>query len=165
MCHSRSVEPVRKRWDPLVHVEVRVERELRRALGEPPAWASVHDRVARLTHLAEHLRRHLGTINGDDVERTMTSLTVELVALGRQLSLIAESLEAGDPESARTYSDQIAASALVPRDVYRLGARLRSQHHPASLPVAAAVIEIQRARKALLVREETVRGQDDCRER
>ena len=130
----------------MVHVEVEVERELRRALAEPGAWNQLRELSSRLAQRAADVSDRVQAISGEDERRLAGDLGSDLRNAARQLSAVAECCDSGRPDDIVATCESAQARLLQPRDLHRLSVRLRTLRNPASLTVAAADADLDDAR-------------------
>ncbi len=132
-----SLGPVRRRWDPAVHVSVAVERELRRALVEPGSWDRFREHGDRLLARAAEIEAQLDMMSASSRAAAET-LVEDLQSLAAQLTAVADGADDGDPGGAVRACRQPVLLALDPWPMRQLATRLRSRRHPAALAVTAA---------------------------
>lgn len=142
LCHARAVAPIEERWDPLVHIEVDVERDLRGALAEPQAFHRLREHAAHMTERANELNEALEAIAGDEERRLAGDLVADLRAICGQLLEVADGCDGGRPREATEASISERLVSVSQRELRRLAARLRAQRSPASLIVPMADADV-----------------------
>jgi hypothetical protein len=71
--HDEAMAPIRKRWEPLLHVEVDVERNLKAALGTPGTWPVFRQSGERLAQRATMIDSETAELRDD--ERQLAALS------------------------------------------------------------------------------------------
>jgi hypothetical protein len=138
--HDEAVAPIKKRWEPLLHVEVDVERELKAALGVPGTWPVFRETSDRLSRRAAGLQSECKGLKKHEAEVVM-SIADLLMRQSEHLRSLADALDRGAMAVVRATLESPIVPAIKKPDLARLAARLRSAKHPASLPVAASIGE------------------------
>lgn len=155
---EECLAPVRPRWHPDLHQETDTEREIRRILGEPPAWATLEAQITRLG--VDTARLRTTSAMGPSVEPEAQPLIAAARAAAEALTAAAEALESGR-HSVVTNDDQ----AELDPNVVAVPRLFRSRRHLASIDatnVLADIVDVrvttQRLRKALATRVVAVLG-------
>ena len=141
LMHDEAMAPIRKRWEPLLHVEVDVERDLKAALGTPGTWPVIRETCERFARRATTLRSECHGL-GDNAVKFVESAADLLDLQSEHLRNLADALDnASMPNIRNALENPIVPSCTKP-ELASFAAWLRSANHPASLPIAAAIGEV-----------------------
>ncbi|MBL8874077.1 MAG: hypothetical protein JNK90_30160 [Planctomycetaceae bacterium] len=139
--HSVAIAPIRKRWEPLLHVEVDVERSLKAALGTPGTWPVFRESAERLEARAATIEAETVDLRGE--ERKLSAQAADLLkSQSEHLSSLANALDEGGVAKVRLVLANPVTPEFKKHHLRQLAARLRSVDHRSSLSVANAIWEI-----------------------
>jgi hypothetical protein len=139
--HEEATAPVRRRWEPQLHVEVEVERELRSALGMPNSWPTLRETADTVLQRAGTLESELGFLREDEAA-VVVQLHHALQDQSLHLRSIADSLDGARIGDVRRQLENQNIPPFTRRQLSRLAARLRSVGNPASISVTGCASEI-----------------------
>lgn len=136
---SRTIEPVKQRWVPGLHVTTAVEDAIAVALARPQAAVGLREEISRLDQIADALRKGHGEIGDTDLEALATTVATDVATMSERLKGIVDASDGGRPQSTRELVAVDTAPTTSVRDVRRLARRLRAQRIPVAL--AASTVE------------------------
>jgi hypothetical protein len=139
--HDEAIAPIKKRWQPLLHVEVAVERELKAALATPGTWPVFRETSDRLARRAADMQSGRDGLRSDEVE-IATSTVDLLLRQSAHLTSLADALEEGSIADARAKLDDPVVPFVKKRELAGFAARMRAVKHPISLSLAASLWEV-----------------------
>jgi hypothetical protein len=139
--HDEATAPIKKRWEPLLHVEVDVERTLKAALGTPGTWPVFRQSGERLAQRATIIDSDAALLRDDEMELAKLAANT-LNAQSKHLKCLASALDEGPIANVRQALESLVVPKFRKRGLRRLAAKLRSVNHPASLSMSAAIWEI-----------------------
>ena len=132
--HEEAVAPVKKRWEPRLHVEVEAEQELKAAIAAPNTWPEISEAIQRTKSLAQLARQNLASI-----EQPLFNQIIK--CLESQSKHLEEILAAFGTDKF-TQIRNIASSIVVPpftkHSVLELAGELRKRNHVGSFSVSNA---------------------------
>ena len=135
---EQSIEPIRDRWMPGVHIRVEAEREIRKVLGEPEYWPEVEEQIRGLEASLDQLGEATAELEEDDLG-VVSLLADDLGDLLKNFTGIASALIERDIARAI----QIASFEWTPRltraDGRRLARKLRSGRKRCAFAVQAGL--------------------------
>lgn len=146
--HARAVAPIKKRWDPAVHIEVEVERFAHQILGDPAEWTIFREGAEKLKTRARDLEGHLDGLS-DDGKPIAQALIEDLDHLAERADLFPSSFDSGRPDIPRILREDLPVTRAASRDVRNLARKLRALSNPAALSLAAGLGSLKRAVEAL----------------
>ena len=135
---ARSIESIKERWTPEVHVEVGAEREIQRILGEPQFWPEIAEQASGLATSIEELAAVL--LEADEhLVGPVRQLAEDLGDLLAAFEAIAKAL--GEPSPVNAI--EFAAADWVPRLTRPAGRALarkvHQRRHSAAFAIQAAM--------------------------
>ena len=139
--HEFAIAPIRKRWDPKVHVEVDVETAIRSNLGSAGTWNELSNHG---TAMAERAKEFAGL----EFEKTQKEFELIRDSLARQAVHLKDVGECIDGKPSFNQLKAAASSRELPSikksELHRLGSKLRAWKNENSIPVSSANFEITR---------------------
>lgn len=140
--HELAVAPVRKRWEPHLHIEVETERQIKSALVSRGTWPAALESSRSMSARVEILNADAASGLEDSEIRLIRDLVDCLTTQAEQLQSLDEAIESGSLNLAA----EIVELRIQPRvsrlEAEKLASRLRKMNHPASISVSAACWEI-----------------------
>ncbi len=119
---EQSIEPIRNRWMPGVHIRVEAEGEIRKVLGEPEYWPEVEEQIRGLEVSLDQLGGATTELEGDNRE-AVSLLADDLRDLRENFIDIASALT----QRSIAGAIQITSSEWTPRLTRAEGRRLARQ--------------------------------------
>lgn len=150
--HQAAVAPIKHRWNPNLHVEVRAERIIQKVLGEKGRWDGLLNQARRLQSRIAELQSQLGILDGEDrpvVEEWIHNCRA-LVARLRSLPTL---IDAGRRQESLAVARRSKDESIDDRQAFMLARKLRSRRLPASMYLPAMLSERKRAFKAIEIAE------------
>lgn len=139
--HDEAMAPIRKRWEPQLHVEVDVERHLKSVLGSPGTWPAIRESSERMSDRAQQLPTETDGL-WDDENELVNSASELLKQQSCHLQILANAIDEGSIGTVRQVLESPVLPSFRKRALAQLAARLRSTKHPMSLSVASTIWEI-----------------------
>ena len=139
--HEESVAPIKKRWEPQLHVEVDVERNLKSTLGTPGTWGILREASDRLNSRELTLKSEMADLRDHEkelVEKLLTTLTNQKT----HLLALADALDEGRVGKVRQNLENSISPEFSKSDLAQLASKLRAVRNSASLSIASASWEI-----------------------
>ena len=139
--HEEAMAPIKKRWEPLLHVEVDAEREIKATLGTPGTWPNLQVSSERLANRVITLNSVLANLKQEEQEFVKKVSTV----LGKQsdhLDALAKTINDASLKNVRLSLDNPVTPDFNKRELALLVNKLQSANHPASLSITMALWEI-----------------------
>jgi hypothetical protein len=143
--HALAIAPVKRRWQPEVHLVVNAERSLRRMLGSAEAWSKLKRGADRLWAGAADLTSTHPPLTSHLAEQ-VDALAAVARAGAAQLAATADSLDRGDLEMLRQELQDLTAPGGTWDVLLR---RLRAARHPVVLSATNLVADLHVAYRAL----------------
>ena len=143
--HERSIEPIKRRWLPELHVETQVQEYVERPLLRPGGCEDVRDQAARLDRVAQALREGRGNVSGEDLAQESDRLAGALEGLSAELQAVVRACDERHPAEARERVSSFELPTVPVPDVRRLARALRGQRIPSAVAASAAEAEIRHA--------------------
>jgi len=145
-----ALAPIKDRWIPELHVEVDVEQELRKVLGERSYWPELDARRASLDASISELRE-LEAGLPDALRPDVSSLLEDLRGLCRTFDDIADALDGPRISDAKALTEAGWTPNVSATQGRSLARRLRRARNPGSIAIQAALAQ-HRASAKLFVR-------------
>lgn len=143
---KEGVAPVRRRYDPAVHVKVEAEAVVEEILGDPGPWKDLAWRAHRLAERSRRLQADARRLPAGDAEGGVLARLVEdAAALEQRLRDISGLIMASGAGQALARATQRLPAAVSRRLLERTLVRLRTRHEPAGLGALELASEMRRA--------------------
>lgn len=142
---SRTIEPVKQRWIPGLHVETPVEKAIRIALARPEAANALRGQISRLDQIASALGGGLAEMDDADLEALATGVAKDVAVMSETLKGIADAADDRRPSDARQLVMGNAAPKSSVREVRRLARRLRARRIPVAVTASTVEADLRHA--------------------
>jgi hypothetical protein len=139
--HEESMAPIKKRWEPQLHIEIEVERELKSALGTPGTWSIFREAADDLANRSETIKSETRDLRNSERD-LVKQLTATLSDQSNHLLSLAEALDTASLDNVKHCLEGAINPSFRKYDIALLANRLRSINHPISISIAAATWEI-----------------------
>lgn len=139
--HETAVAPIKKRWDPQLHIEVATERQIKSVLVTKGTWPLVSELSEVLFARVESLASDAAGLDAPQLE-ILQSLCATLRRQAEQLQMLNVAIEGGSLNLAADIVERRIHPTISKLDANRLASLLRAMNHPASISLSAACWEI-----------------------
>lgn len=136
-----AIQPIRRRWDPALRVEVRAETALRRMLGQLDAWPELATAQTSLEQLKERLNGPLLSTSAIDRE-LHTRLVADVEAAIGQVGAVRRGMQGGSVEDVRSAAERGVVWSVPASEVRHASRKLRGLRDP--LGIVVATVEARR---------------------
>lgn len=142
---SRTIEPVKQRWVPGLHVTTSVEGAIRGALARPGAATELREETPRLDQIADALQTGHDEIRDTDLEALAEGVATDVATISEKLKSIADASDGGRPQDARELIAADPTPTTSVRELRRLGRRLRARRIPLALTTSTVEADLRHA--------------------
>ncbi len=136
--HEEAMAPIKKRWEPALHVEVDAETKIKGVLGAPGTWPEIRQVGSDLRRRVQRIEAFLDQLREDE-QLLVSQFAQTLQASSDHLNNLASALDEGSLREIRKLLDAFVRPTVSKPDVAKLAATLRTVNLPASTPITAAM--------------------------
>ncbi len=152
--YERSTARIKNRWIESVHQQMEAERTVRKMLGEPEVWQSIHSSSQTL----REAKSLLDTLANSELDTKLSTAKTDFLKLCDELSNFLEGFYEALCTDGFHGVQQLCDEAPIdiPKQKIRLLKILRNRNHPLALEVTNVVDDIHIALEAIREIRETV---------
>lgn len=147
--HARTIEPIKQRWVPEMHVTTATERQLRTALARPENTEPLDQQAVTLRRLAGELREGTEEIPDGELRTLADRAAEELDRQADRVTGILDAYQERRPGDARALVLEEAPVGIALRDVRTLARGLAARRLPVALTASAVEGEIRFTRRSI----------------